>query len=294
MASDERFCTICFLGAALTSVPTAEGFVPPLPEALDAAFPSLEILRLLGRGGMGAVYEARQVDLDRAVALKILPSELAVNPEFEERFRREAQALARLHHPSIVSIYETGRSHDGHLYITMEYVEGRSLAELLMSEAGKSQTATKALAYARHAAEALDCAHAEGVVHRDIKPSNLLIGDDGRLRVVDFGLAQLGGVMEHSELTRSHTTLGTLSYMAPEQKLGQADTRSDLYSLGVVLYQMLTGRLPEGAFEPPSVIMKSGGDKRLDRVVRHLLKPVPGDRLSSAAEFIDQLDRLER
>jgi serine/threonine protein kinase len=258
------------------------GFVPPTAAELGRHFPQLEILKLLGQGGMGAVYQARQTKLDRLVAVKILPPEVARDPAFAERFTREAQALARLNHPNIVTVHDFGDV-DELYYFTMEYVDGHNLRDLLQVGA---LTADQTLAIVPQLCDALQYAHDEGLVHRDIKPENILLDKKGRVKIADFGLARLVGLTPtYLTLTGTHEVMGTLLYMAPEQmkRTHTVDHRADIYSLGVVLYEMLTGELPLGRFAPPS--HKAAVDERLDQVVLRALAREPAERYQDAGAF---------
>jgi serine/threonine protein kinase len=260
----------------------APRFVPPAAVDLARQFPPLEVLELLGQGGMGAVYKARQTKLDRLVALKILPPEVARDPAFAERFTREARSLARLNHPNIVTVHDFGDM-EGLYYFTMEYVDGRNLRDLLQSG---PLPAAQARAIVAQVCDALQYAHDEGLVHRDIKPENLLLDRKGRVKIADFGLARLVGLTPtYLTLTGSHEVMGTLLYMAPEQmsRSHTVDHRADIYSLGVVLYEMLTGELPLGRFAPPS--HKAAVDERLDHVVLRALAREPAERHPDAAAF---------
>jgi tRNA A-37 threonylcarbamoyl transferase component Bud32 len=256
------------------------GFVAPAATELAPHFPQLEILRLLGQGGMGAVYQARQTKLDRLVAVKILPPEVARDSAFAERFTREAQALARLNHPHIVTVHDFGDV-DGLYYFTMEYVDGHNLRDLM--QAGPLPAA-QVLAIVPQLCEALQYAHDEGLVHRDIKPENILLDKKGRVKIADFGLARLVGLTPtYLTLTGTQEVMGTLLYMAPEQmkRTHTVDHRADIYSLGVVLYEMLTGELPLGRFAPPS--RKAAVNERLDHVVLRALAREPAERYQDAA-----------
>ncbi|MCA9049142.1 MAG: serine/threonine protein kinase, partial [Planctomycetaceae bacterium] len=257
-------------------------FVPPSVEHLAELFPSLEIIRLLGAGGMGAVYQARQTGLDRLVALKILPEEFAHDVKFALRFTREARTLARLSHPNIVSVHEFGKVDDTY-YFLMEFVDGSTLRDVI--GAGKLQP-EHALAIVPHLCDALQFAHNKGVVHRDIKPENILIATDGSVKIADFGLSRILGTEDQSTvLTGTHQVMGTLRYMAPEQLQGarNVDSRADIYSLGVVFYEMLTGELPIGRFSAPS--KKVAIDVRLDEVVLRTLETEPQRRYQHAGEI---------
>jgi len=266
-------------------------FVPPTPEQLAPHFPHLEILELLGSGGMGAVYKARQPNLDRLVAIKVLPPEVGADASFSERFTREARALARLNHQNIVAVHEFGRADDLY-YFVMEYVDGTSLRQLV--DAGGLQPA-EALSIVPQICDALQFAHDEGIVHRDVKPDNILLDGKGRVKVADFGLAKLlDRVPADVRLTATHQVIGTPHYMAPEQMQGssEVDHRADIYSLGVVFYEMLTGQLPIGRFAPPS--KKVEVDVRLDEVVLRSLHCEPDRRyqhISDVGSAVKSLDR---
>jgi serine/threonine protein kinase len=256
--------------------------VPPSPAELARRFPSLGVLELLGQGGMGAVYKARQTKLDRLVAVKVLPPEVARDPAFAQRFMREARSLARLNHPHIVTVHDFGDV-DGLYYFTMEYVDGQNLRDHM--QAGPL-SAEAALATVTQLCDALQYAHDEGMVHRDIKPENILIDRKGRVKVADFGLAKLVGLTPaYLTLTGAHEMMGTLLYMAPEQmtRAHSVDHRADLYSLGVILYEMLTGELPLGRFAPPS--RKAAVSERFDQIVLRALAREPAERYQDAAAF---------
>ncbi len=265
------------------------GFSPPHPLALKSLFPQLEILELLGHGGMGAVYKARQRGLDRLVALKILPPQISAEPGFAERFAREARALARLSHPNIVTVYDLGKS--GSLYyFLMEFVDGMNLRQLLESH---RLTPQESLGMMPQICEALEYAHGEGVVHRDIKPENVLLDRKGRVKIADFGLSKLLEPRPQDiQLTQSSHVLGTMHYMAPEQieKPLEVDERADIYSLGVLLYEMLTGELPLGRFELPS--KKAAVDSRLDELILRAMERNPQRRCQSASEMRLQLEAI--
>jgi hypothetical protein len=256
-------------------------------EELEApAFPGLEIVGVLGRGGMGVVYKATDTLDGRTVALKILSPRFAASPEFVERFTREAQALSQLSHPDIVSIERSG-VHDGVPYLVMEYVEGASLRKEIRK--GRMPV-PRAIEIAAQVCGAIEIAHSKGVIHRDIKPENILIRPDGRVKIADFGLAKLSTA---EQLTLTQAAMGTPHYMAPEQLNPKSDIdgRADLFSLGVVFYEMLTGELPIGRFKPPSAL---GADLRVDSIVLDLLERDPDDRIPSARELRRQLRRLDK
>src|ERR1035437_6326694 len=260
---------------------TGSGFVPPPVEEIAKLFPQLEVLEFIGKGGMGAVYKARQPSLDRLVALKILPPTAASDAGFAERFNREARALARLNHPNIVAVHDFGRAGTLH-YLVMEYVDGGNLRQI--ERAGKL-TPEQALGIVPQICEALQFAHNEGIVHRDIKPENILLDKKGRVKITDFGIAKmLGLTTDEAPLTGAGDVVGTPHYMAPEQieKPRSVDHRADIYSLGVVFYEMLTGELPLGKFAPPS--RKVQVDVRLDEVVLQALEKEPSMRYQQASE----------
>jgi serine/threonine protein kinase/DUF4097 and DUF4098 domain-containing protein YvlB len=285
-------CPECLIKAGLPSESAAAviaAFVPPPVEEVAKLFPQFEILSFLGKGGMGAVYKGRQPSLDRLVALKVLPPELSREPGFIERFSREAQALARLNHPNIVAVHDFGRA--GELpYLVMEFVDG---ANLRQTEQAGRLTPDQALAIVPQICEALQYAHNEGIVHRDIKPENLLLDKKGRVKITDFGIAKIlsaqGGKIS---LTGARDVVGTPHYMAPEQieKPQDVDHRADIYSLGVVFYEMLTGELPLGKFQSPS--QKVQVDVRLDEVVLRTLEKEPARRYQQASEVKTRVENI--
>ncbi len=279
------------LQATQPSPPAASsGFVPPTVQELASRFPQLEIVELLGRGGMGAVYKARQKELDRLVAVKILPPEISCDLAFAERFTREARALARLSHPNIVAVYDFGRTGDGLFYFVMEYVDGVNLRQAIQSG---GMSPKEALAIVPQICDALQFAHDEGIVHRDIKPENILVDKRGRVKIADFGLAKLLGQAPSDVcLTGTQQVMGTLRYMAPEQMAGTkaVDHRADIYSLGVVFYELLTGELPMGRFAPPSKRVQI--DVRLDEVVLRALETDPEQRYQHVSEVKTAMEHV--
>lgn len=356
-------CPACLLkqGAAADTVTEARqpAFIPPTIAELAPLFPQLEILELIGKGGMGAVYQARQKQLDRLVALKILPPGIGADPTFAERFAREAKALAKLNHPGIVTLFEFGvaagilpagepgfqpgrksggvsegvesseaaassTAHPGGkmppstsgrmpaatslYYFLMEFVDGVNLRQLL--HAGRV-SAREALAIVPQICDALQFAHDQGIVHRDIKPENILLDRRGRVKVADFGLAKIVAAVcdRHSleksaasqrqsqtvateNLTDAGKVMGTPQYMSPEQihAPGEVDHRADIYALGVVFYQMLTGELPGKKIEPPS--RKVSIDVRLDEVVLRALEQKPELRYQQASVLKTQVETI--
>ncbi len=261
---------------------------PPDAADLVALFPELEIGKSLGAGGMGCVYEARQLSLDRRVALKLVKAEGA-SPERRERFEREAKALARLNHPHIVALFDVGER-GGWFYLVMELMEGDDLAHRLLHGALPSR---QALEVATQVCEALIHAHAAGVVHRDIKPANILLGSRGEAKLADFGLAKLPQSTS-ADLTGEAALLGTPHYMPPEQRRDSwsVDERADLYALGVVLYEMLTGGLPEGRFALPS--HKLGTSPTLDETVMQAMATEPAARFQTAQAMRAALQQAAR
>ncbi len=275
-----------------TNVTPPAGFVPPEPEELARQFPQLEILELLGQGGMGVVYKARQRQLDRLVALKILPPQIGQTEAFAERFTREARSLARLSHPRIVIIYDFGHTEAGLYYFIMEFVDGTDLRRVIQTG---DLLASEALKIIPQICEALQYAHEEGIVHRDIKPENILLNRKGQVRIADFGLAKLldrPATGPTSMLTKVGQQMGTPHYMAPEQieHPSEVDHRADIYSLGVVFYEMLTGELPLGRFAPPS--QKVHVDARLDNVVLRTLEKEPDRRYQHISEVKTDVEAI--
>ena|GEM_PF-2404861 len=283
-----------------TAAPRASSTPPdPLPAhgagAEDLAGQTVagrRLVRVIGRGGMGTVYEAEDRRRGR-VAVKVLPEALARDPHFVARFHREAKVLAGLSHPHLVEVYERGQ--DGpRCWFVMEHVRGESLRRRI--ERGPLPW-RDALRVAREVLAGLGYAHGRGVVHRDLKPENVLFDDAGRARLLDFGLSRIvrGEAAEDlSRLTRTNVILGTYEYMAPEQRLGKSvDERADLYALGVILYEMLTGALPLGRFEAASVL-RPGVPAALDPIIHRALAPAPKDRFPSAVAFLEALAACER
>lgn len=327
----QGLCPACLIAGA--AAPTgSDGMsskheIPPSPIELAAVFPHLEIIGLIGQGGMGFVYQARQPRLDRWVALKVLPRRLSEDPRFSARFAREGRLLAKLNHPGIVAIHDFGvvelpsvassefESESGTTpspstsssiyYLLMEYVDGVNLRQAMRAS---RFSPSQALAIVPCICEALQYAHDEGVLHRDIKPENILLDAKGRVKIADFGIAKLMGEgMEDGESERlgvaggesarhitHETVLGTPQYMAPEQieQPGKVDHRADIYSLGVVFYELLTGELPVGKFAPPSA--KTELDERVDQIVLRALTKERKFRHQSAREMKTEVETAVR
>ncbi|HSI11433.1 MAG TPA: protein kinase [Chthoniobacter sp.] len=266
-------------------------WIPPTDEEIARLFPQYEMLGMIGRGGMGAVYKARQVSLDRVVAIKLLPLEVSVDPEFSDRFVREAQTMARLNHPHIISVYDFGKTLEGHLYFAMEFVDGVNLHEMIH---GPGIPPAQALEIIEGVCDALEYAHAKGVVHRDIKPANVMVNTEGCVKVADFGLARRTDATTNAKgRTVAGTVLGTPDYMAPEQMRGiEVDHRADVYSLGVVLYEMLCKEVPRGFFDPPS--KRVGVDTSVDDVVKRAMQQMPERRYQRTAEMKVEVQRIRK
>lgn len=262
---------------------------PDLDEVADM-LPQFRFERMLGRGGMGAVYLADHLSLERKVAIKLLPAIMAEDAQFVEWFRREARVLARLNNPGIVTIHDFGQTREGNHYVVMEYVDGANLHQLI-HDAGLEPR--QALDLVVQICEALEYAHSQGVIHRDIKPANVLVSRSGQAKLADFGLAKFtqnpGGA--GPALTRTDQVLGTPDYMAPEQRAGQAaDERTDIYSLGVLFYEMLTGERPLVILDKLSSRVNLDG--RLDKVVEKALQQRPECRYQQVSTMKGDLDKI--
>ena len=259
------------------------------------------VLGRLGIGGMATVYLAEDSSLGRKVALKVMAERYAEDGEFVERFRREAQAAARLNHPNIIAVYDRGEA-DGRPYIAMEYLQGRTLKQVIQKEG--QLPPERAIAIAMQVLAGLRYAHEHGVVHRDVKPHNVLVGDDGRIKVTDFGIAHAGD----PQMTEVGSIVGTAQYLSPEQARGRAvGPQTDIYSLGVVLYEMLAGRVPFEGDSSVAIAMQHVSDPApplqslapdvpdsLALVVAHAMLKEPSQRYGSADEFGADLDRVRR
>jgi uncharacterized protein YndB with AHSA1/START domain/tRNA A-37 threonylcarbamoyl transferase component Bud32 len=265
------------------------GFHPPSPAELSTRLPNLEVNEILGHGGMGVVYKGRQPLLERNVAIKVVRPDLLSDPESQRRFVAEARALAKLEHPYIVTVYDFGKAGDLY-YLVMQYVEGASLRSRI---AGKTVSQRDVLDFIPQVGEALQHAHDNGIVHRDVKPENVLVDDRNRVRLVDFGLAKLFGARAAADSSDS-TVAGTLGYMAPEQIAmpDKVDHRADIYSTGVVCYEMLTGQLPGGDYSPPS--SRGATDPGFDPIVLKALEKDRERRYQRALDFNSAFKVLSR
>ena len=264
-----------------------------------------KIIDKLGEGGMGVVYKAQDLKLDRMVAIKFLPSHLSASPDSKARFLQEAKATAALNHPNILNVYEIDEQEDG-MFLVMEYLDGTTLKKYMTNlTSGTGVSAHQAIEWASQIAEGLKAAHGKNIVHRDIKPENVMLTNDGKLKIMDFGIAKL---KSSSGLTRTGTSLGTLSYMSPEQAQGEAaDLRSDIWSLGVVLYELLTADLPfksehEAGLlylivnEDPPVpsLMDRKIPHQVDALIKKMLAKSRAQRFQSMDEVLHSLQDTRR
>ncbi|WP_170266761.1 serine/threonine-protein kinase [Brevifollis gellanilyticus] len=264
--------------------PHAGTWQPPSVEDMQALLPHYQFEFLLGRGGMGAVYKATQLSLDRPVAIKVLPGGCTGSEkgEYAERFKNEARTMAKMHHPSIVNVFDFGQTASGLLYFVMEYVDGTDVAQIIHSQGRLPEE--HALSVTAHVCDALAYAHARGIIHRDIKPANILINRDGQVKVADFGLAKQSDSAGFA-LTKTSVAMGTPDYVAPEALVHgfPLDGRADLYAIGVMLYNMLTGEIPRGMWVMPA--KKVGTDPRFDAIIAKAMQTDREERYRTASEI---------
>ena len=250
---------------------------------------NFEFISILGNGGMGIVYLAKQMPIDRDVAIKVLDQSLSVNPQFKDRFLNEASVLAKLNHPNIVSIFDFIEQ-DGQYFIVMEYVQGMTLDKLI--DGSKGLDSETALNIFTQALDGFSYAHKRSIVHRDIKPSNMILNDDSTLKILDFGIAKL--LMSNSNLTRTGTRMGSISYMSPEQVMGrELDLKTDIYSLGVTLYEMLSGKLPFDSNTDSDYIVQNKIVNEPLPDLKRILPDIP-DHIASAINIATQKNPADR
>ena len=285
-ASESKLPTVYItvdLGVPSGDTVAGHHWEPPPPARLQRLLPGFEVQELVGRGGMGAVYRARQTLLDRSVALKVLPPELArIQSGFADRFQTEARMLARLNHDGIVRVFDFGQTDEGHLFMAMEFVQGTTLEAKL--EGKRRLPPAEALAITSQVCAALQHAHQQRIIHRDIKPSNVMLEPSGRVKLTDFGLAR-AVQSEDGTHTGSGPIMGTRGFVAPEVMVpGRlVDHRADIYSVGVMLYQMLTGEVPRAIPPPPASERVRDLDPRWDEVARKAMALDPAQRYQDAA-----------
>ncbi len=294
-SAEARMLAAAFIGAGPPQETTASGppdWQPPSVEELQRQLPQFTIEKLIARGGMGAVYKGIQKSLQRPVAIKVLPPGLMhFDPNFAARFKREARAMALLSHSNIVTVYDAGETPKGLLYFVMEFIEGTDMAQLISRQGRLAQAQVAGIL--ETVCEALDFAHKSGIIHRDIKPSNIMIDASGRVKVADFGLAKLTNA-DSSLKTSLNVAMGTPDFLAPEALVAGAvvDCRADIYALGVMLYQMLTGTIPRGRFQLPSAVTSPQVHRGFDAIVDRAMQVDREKRYSSALELRSALARI--
>ena len=270
--------------SASSSSKPSKGWQPPTLEEMQAMLPQYQFVSLLGRGGMGAVYKAVQISLDRVVAIKVLPGDLIddTDAQFAERFKNEARTMAKMNHPAIVNLWDFGETNTGLLFIVMEFIDGTDVSQMIASQGKLPED--YALSITAHVCDALQYAHDHGVIHRDIKPANILINMEGAVKVADFGLAKQSDA-GLSGLTKTNMAMGTPDFVAPEALSPGTvvDGRADLYAVGVMLFQMLSGEIPRGMWTLPGE--KVGTDPRFDAIITKAMQTDRDERYQSAAEI---------
>jgi eukaryotic-like serine/threonine-protein kinase len=264
---------------------------------VDKTILHYKIIEQVGQGGMGVVYKAEDLKLKRDVAVKFLPHHISINEDEKQRFEIEAQAAASLNHPNIATIFSIEEA-EGEMFIVMEYINGKELKEIVRAYRDKPLTVNYVINYAVQIAEGLQAAHSKGIIHRDIKSSNIMVTEDGKIKIMDFGLAKIG---KGKEVTQAGLTVGTIAYMSPEQTKGDdIDHRTDIWSYGIVLYEMITGELPfKGEYdqatiysilnEDPPIIIKEKDDNSLFEIVKKSLKKDREKRYNQFSEIIEEL-----
>lgn len=258
------------------------------PSDADLDLPGFDLLGVLGRGGMGTVYKAYHHDLDRVVALKVFAANGRDQDLFIERLKREGRLMSQLEHPNVLGFYDGDVLLDGTPYLVLEYVDGEDLQKRIYDN--RRISLKEAIRIAVKICNGLSAVHALGVIHRDIKPANVLLGDDGTVKVTDFGVSKEADDAQNTSLTMTGTTIGTIDYMSPEQSNGDSvDERSDIFSVGVLLYEMISGVTPRGAFEP---LGKYGATKELNLLVTRCLQRDPSKRPASAESLALQLKKI--
>lgn len=290
-----QLCPACVLNAVASSQinpsTNQNPNTPPSIQQLTPHFPGFEFEEIIGSGGMGAVYKAKQIQVDRTVSIKILSENFSEDPIFIERFEREARILGKLNHPNITAIFDFGVA-GPYCYLLMEYVDGANLRQAL--ETGNFSP-SEALNIIQEICAALAYAHSKGILHRDIKPENILLDSKGHVKIADFGIAKLIGENQTNNitLTMQGSVLGSPHYMAPEQleTPDDVDQRADIYSLGVVFYEILTGELPLGRFPLPS--QKANIDSRIDDIILRTLDRERQARYQNATEVITQVENIK-
>ena len=277
--------------SASSSSKPSKGWQPPTLEEMQAMLPQYQFMSLLGRGGMGAVYKAVQISLDRVVAIKVLPGDLIddTDAQFAERFKNEARTMAKMNHPAIVNLWDFGETQTGLLFIVMEFIDGTDVSQMIRSQGKLPED--YALSITAHVCDALQYAHDHGVIHRDIKPANILINQEGAVKVADFGLAKQSDT-GLSGLTKTNMAMGTPDFVAPEALSPGTvvDGRADLYAVGVMLFQMLTGEIPRGMWTLPGT--RLGTDPRFDAIINKAMQTDRELRYQSAAEIRQELHMI--
>lgn len=271
---------------ALQPDPTME---PSDAHSSNGEIPGYTIEKILGQGGMGAVYKARHRELGRVVAIKIFSSTSEDADLFIERLRKEGRMMAQLEHPNVLGIHDAAITADGVPYLILEYIDGMDLFTRLQNAETLSER--EAIRIATSVCHGLSAVHQLGIIHRDIKPANILLGNDGSIKVSDFGISKDVEDTDGTQLTLTGTTVGTVDYMSPEHSAGlELDSRADIYSVGVMLYEMIAGVTPRGAFEPLS---KYGASKPMEKLVMKCLQRDKENRVNSAEDLISELNKVK-